>query len=142
MDKDTFTLNNQTYSNNNNILLEIINELNQIANSSCENLTIKRVKYIGQILNGVPEGKGIMYWNNGDRYEGDWKNDKIEGKGIYYYNNGDRYEGDWKNGKREGKGIAYYNNGDREMGDYLNGKEIGKHVTLTFNGEVKTKIYN
>ena len=28
-----------------------------------------------------------------------------EGKGIYYYNNGDRYEGDWKNGKREGKGI-------------------------------------
>ena len=43
MDKDTFTLNNQTYSNNNNILLGIINELNQIANSSHENLTIKRI---------------------------------------------------------------------------------------------------
>ena len=27
MDKDTFTLNNQTYSNNNNILLGVINEL-------------------------------------------------------------------------------------------------------------------
>ena len=27
MDKDTFTLNNQTYSNNNNILLGIINDL-------------------------------------------------------------------------------------------------------------------
>ena len=43
MDKDTFTLNNQTYSNNNNILLGIINELNQISNSSHENLTIKRI---------------------------------------------------------------------------------------------------
>ena len=29
----------------------------------------------------------------------------MEGKGIYYYNNGDRYEGDFKNDKREGKGI-------------------------------------
>ena len=43
MDKDTFTLNNQTYSNNNNILLGIINELQQIINSSHENLTIKRI---------------------------------------------------------------------------------------------------
>ena len=31
-----------------------------------------------------------MYYNNGNRYEGDWKNDKKEGKGIYYFNNGDR----------------------------------------------------
>ena len=43
MDKNTFTLGNQTYSDNNNILLGIINELNQIANSSHENLTIKRI---------------------------------------------------------------------------------------------------
>ena len=43
MDKDTFTLNNQTYSNNNIILLGIINELQQISNSSHENLTIKRI---------------------------------------------------------------------------------------------------
>jgi len=35
MDKDTFTLNNQTYSNN-NILIGIINELQQISNSSHE----------------------------------------------------------------------------------------------------------
>ena len=43
MDKDTFTLNNQTYSNNNNILLGVITELQQISNSSHENLTIKRI---------------------------------------------------------------------------------------------------
>ena len=43
MDQNTFALNNQTYSNNNNILLSIINELQQIINSSQENLTIKKI---------------------------------------------------------------------------------------------------
>ena len=239
MDKDTFTLNNQTYSNNNNLLLGIIYELQQISNSSHENLTIKRIRdviiqmnfiinenrknmglimnqfsllqnqiqqlsqkidfnsfntnthkystqitnninnqqelisidgsrYVGQAVNGLPEGKGIMYWNddnryegdfrngnpegkgifyanNGDRYEGDFRNGKKEGKGIEYYNDGDfygdRYEGDWRNGIKEGKGIYYYHNGDREMGDYYNDNPIGKHVTLTRNGEVKTYNY-
>ena len=46
MDKDTFTLNNQTYSNNNNILLGIINDLQQVINYSHENLTIKRISDI------------------------------------------------------------------------------------------------
>ena len=53
MDKDTFTLNNQTYSNNNNILLGIIYELHQIANSSHENLTIKRISDIINKMNFI-----------------------------------------------------------------------------------------
>ena len=43
MEGDIFNLNNKIYSNNNNILLGIINELQQISNSSHENLTIKRI---------------------------------------------------------------------------------------------------
>ena len=46
MYKDKFTLNNQIYSNNNNILLGIIKELQQISNASHENLTIKRISDI------------------------------------------------------------------------------------------------
>ena len=46
-----------------------------------------------KVVNGKREGKGIRYYNNGDRYEGDFKNDKSEGKGIRYFNNGCRYEG-------------------------------------------------
>ena len=196
MDKDIFTLNNQIYSNNNNILLGIINELNQISNSSHENLTIKRIsdviikmnfiinenkktrelimnqfsklenqisqlsqnlkinninnqqelkldigKYVGQVVNGLREGKGTEYFNDGARYEGDFRNDKKEGKGIYYYNNGNRYEGDFRNDKAEGKGIYYYKNRDKEIGDWKDDKEIDKHVTLYKNGEVKTKNY-
>ena len=42
-----------------------------------------------------------MYYNNKDRYEGDFKNDKREGKGIYYFNSGEKEEGNWKNDKLE-----------------------------------------
>ena len=72
---------------------------------------------MGEIINGLKNGKGILYYNkNNDKerkiYEEDWKNDKKEGKGIIYWNDGDRYEGDWKNDKREGKGIMYWNIND------------------------------
>ena len=98
------------------------------------NESIKRVKYIGQILNGVPEGKGIMYWNNGDIYEGDWKNDKREGKGIMFKKNGDIYEGEWKNGLYEGKGIMYWSDGDKYEGYFKNGLFDGKGIYYYNNG--------
>ena len=171
-------LNNQIYSNFNNLLIGIVNDLQQIINNTHDNLIIKRIgdlinkmnfiinenkknieliinhisllqnqinkqfdelkinninnnkeiiqyngRYVGQVVNGLKEGKGIIYFNNGDRYEGDFRNDKFEGKGIYY-KSGDRYEGDYRNGKREGKGIYYYNNGKKEICNYLNGVKI------------------
>ena len=116
-----------------------------INNINNQEIRYNEGRYVGQVVNGLPEGKGIFFWNDGpskgDRYEGEWRNNKMEGKGIYYAHNGDRYEGDYRNGKREGKGIYYYNNGNREMGDYYNDKPIGKHVTLTKNGEVKINNY-
>ena len=45
----------------------------------------------GDWINGIPNGKGIVYLNGGDRYEGDVKKDKAYGKGIYYYNNRKKY---------------------------------------------------
>ena len=171
-----FNLNNKIYSNNNNLLIEIINDLNQLMNYYKDNLSInilgnvinkinyiinenkknlqllrneisslcnqinKRFdkleinninkqelkinngKYIGQVVNGLAEGKGTWYGDNGNRYEGEWRNGKAEGKGILYYNNepwkGERYEGEWRNGKKEGKGIYYYNkSGNRYEGE-------------------------
>ena len=58
-------------------------------------------------VNGKVEknGKGVYYFLNQNKYDGEYKEGKKEGKGIYYYNNGDKYDGEWKNDKKEGKGI-------------------------------------
>ena len=186
MEQNILNLNKKIYSDNSNILLEIVNDLNQLINNSHDNIIIKQLGnniinenkknleiirndisnlynqmikrfddlkndnqkeiklndglYIGQVVNGIAEGKGICYFNNG-QYEGEWKNNKEEGKGIYYYDNGDRYEGDFKNNKREGKGIFYYNNGNRRMGNYENDNPKGIHVTLTDFGDVKKEYF-
>ena len=105
-----------------NKLNKRFDELNNI-NLKNQEIQYNDGKYIGQAINGIANGKGILYGINGDRYEGDWRNGKFEGKGIYYFNNGERYEGDWRNGKQEGKGIYYFNSGNRYEGDFRNGKK-------------------
>ena len=183
MNQDTFNLNNKVYSNNNNLLFGIINDLQQVINNTNDNLIIKRIgdiitkmnfiinenrkntqlimnqfaslqNQLAQVQNQLAQmnkkfdklninninNKEIRY-NDGTRYVGQVVNGLREGKGILYWNNGDRYEGDWRNDKKEGKGIYYYHNGNREMGDYINDKRTGKQVTLTKTGEVKINNY-
>ena len=53
MEQSLFNLNNKIYSNNNNILLEIIKELNQIKSDSNENLTIQRLGNIITKMNYI-----------------------------------------------------------------------------------------
>ena len=58
--------------------------------------------------------KGIIEYNNGDIYDGNWLNDKIEGEGKIEYNNGDIYIGNFKNYLKEGKGILITSEGKFE----------------------------
>ena len=74
-------------------------------------------------MNGIPEGEGIMYWNNDNRYEGEFKNNKMEGKGIIQWKDDYRYIGEWKNGKKDGKGILYFQNGSI-LSIYIDGDNI------------------
>ena len=41
--------------------------------NNIKNMEIKydNGRYVGQVVNGLKEGKGIVYYNDGDRYEGD-----------------------------------------------------------------------
>ena len=70
------------------------------------------------------------------------KNCLAEGKGVMFYANGNRYEGDFINDLPDGQGIFYYNNGDREMGDYSKGKKINMHIKINNDGCcISTKKY-
>lgn len=42
-------------------------------------------------------GYGKMYIQNGDFYEGNFRNGRMSGKGLYTWKNGNKYFGDFKN---------------------------------------------
>ena len=100
-----------------------------------ESEEIKKLsRYEGEMNNGVKEGKGKYYFDNGDKYDGEWKEGKMEGKGIYYYINGNKYDGEWVNEKKEGKGILYYSNGDKYDGEWKNNIKEGNGTYYYKNG--------
>ena len=67
--------------------------------------------YIGQYINDLKHGKGIIYYkNNTIKYEGDFINDKFEWYAKYIYESGNYYIGEFVNDLKHGKGIYYYKN--------------------------------
>ena len=50
MEQNMFNLNNKIYSNSNNLLLEIINDLNQVINNYKEDSSIK---ILGNVINKI-----------------------------------------------------------------------------------------
>jgi len=55
-------------------------------------------QYLGEIKNGLRNGKGKMTYSNGNIYSGDWIDDVFHGKGTYLNPNGQSISGDWENG--------------------------------------------
>ena len=92
--------------------------------------------YKGYAKNGYPHGKGVMTYNNGTKYDGEFFENKINGKGKYTYANGDFYEGDFVNGIRTGKGKYIYATGNVYEGDFVNGKITGKGKMVFKSGTV------
>jgi caspase 3 len=111
------------------ILLEVNDRMAEkeivISSFECQlrkKLYLARNKNISRIIKkvydngryeGEMNGQGIYYFNDGDRYEGNWKDDKRNGQGIHYFNSGDykgdRYKGNFKDDKYNGQGIYYFN---------------------------------
>ena len=104
--------------------------------------------YIGEIKNKLKNGKGKLYYRNGNiKYEGEFVADKFEGNGKYIEENGKYYIGQWKNNKKHGKGkylknIGYIFSSTLFEGEYLNGirfngkgKEYYDNDKIKFEGE-------
>ena len=70
------------------------------------------------------QGKGNLYFGNGDSYEGYFKNGKIWGLGCYKSRNYEYY-GPFKNDVKYGKGSLFYLNGDKYEGWFEDDKLHG-----------------
>jgi hypothetical protein len=61
--------------------------------------------YKGETLNGIPHGRGTMYFFNGSTYEGEINNGKIQGQGTSKYaKSGAIRSGNFLNGRLHGYG--------------------------------------
>lgn len=49
------------------------------------------------------QGHGVMYYYNGDKYDGYWQQDKRQGKGKYTFASGAFYDGNWKDDQKAEK---------------------------------------
>ena len=71
------------------------------------------------------EGMGIYIWNDGRKYEGQYKDDKKHGFGVYTWADSRCYEGYWYKGKQHGLGKYVVPKDDKiKFGLWEDGKRI------------------
>ena len=55
-------------------------------------------------------GFGIFFWNNGDKYEGNYEDNLKHGFGTFYWHNSKKiYRGNWRFGLQNGDGEFLFN---------------------------------
>jgi hypothetical protein len=68
----------------------------------------KGSRYNGFKVNGMRHGQGTFYYQDGGRYEGNWKFNKMNGFGrLFYQTDKIAYEGEWVNDQFHGRGKLY-----------------------------------
>jgi hypothetical protein len=88
------------------------------------------LRYAGNFVNGMYQGKGTMLFKNGAFLTGDWKNGKLNGKGCNLTVNGNIYMGPFSDGKREGKGNLIYSDNSILQGEWRNDKFNGRSIYI------------
>ena len=92
-------------------------------------------KYIGEIKEGLPNGRGTYTTSDGRKYVGEWKNGKTDGQGTSTLPDGSEYVGEFKDGKMNGKGTWVGADGKKYVGDYKADKRHGQGTLTWANGK-------
>lgn len=83
--------------------------------------------YVGELIGGVPQGRGKLRLPDGTNYEGEWLEGRPHGKGIIYYPSGAFYQGEFRRGTRDGYGKYVPPDGRIYSGLWKNG-ELVRHT--------------
>ena len=67
---------------------------------------------------------GSYFYDNGDRYEGEFLDGKRHGSGRYFFSDGNSYSGEWFEDLPHNYGTYYFTNGTHFQGSFLNGNII------------------
>ena len=99
--------------------------------------------YVGDIVNGLFDGKGKITLDTGQEYVGEFLKGKRSGEGTCSYPNKEKYQGSWLNDMREGKGTYFYAGGQREEAMWHEGRQMANIPTYYYdtNGIIEERYY-
>lgn len=99
-------------------------------------------QYYGLFANGVPvDGRGIMVFDSGNRYDGEYRNGERQGCGTFTFANGRRYVGQFERDQFSGQGEWILENGDRYIGEFAANKCHGEGTFIFANGSSETGMW-
>lgn len=83
-------------------------------------------KYVGEVKDGQPNGRGTFTWPNSEKYVGEWRDGQRNGQGRFTWPDGEKYVGEFKNNKKHGQGTYTLANGRKVVGEFRDGNPVGK----------------
>ncbi len=92
------------------------------------------MKYVGDFVEGKQEGLGILFFDNGDHYVGEWQAGVRQGRGKFHFSSGTTYFGQFENNKFHGQGEMTYARGDVFNGEFIDGVPQGEGVFTFVDG--------
>ena len=88
--------------------------------------TPERLRFRGQWVNNIPQGKGILFDDQDqERHVGTWLNGLLHGKGVHTYADGAIFHGEWIHGKAQGQGEWIGRDGSRLECTWVDGHRSG-----------------
>jgi hypothetical protein len=85
-------------------------------------------KYNGEFKRGFMHGSGAIVFANGNKYNGDWREGSREGIGVYYFLTGNVYTGSFRKNKFDGKGTMTFSSGNKYAGKWENDQPHGEGI--------------
>jgi len=86
---------------------------------------LNRDKYDGNMVYGVMQGYGTLFWKDGSYYSGQFVDNSKAGEGTLFYSNGDIFTGAWEDEKKTGEGKYMFSKGGEYSGGFSSGAQDG-----------------
>ena len=82
--------------------------------------------YTGDLIDGTPHGSGVMRWEDGSAYDGQWDSGFYHGHGTLRWSSGDVYSGDFVRSTPHGRGTITWSSGAVYTGSFADGIPHGE----------------
>lgn len=92
-------------------------------------------RYEGEFRENARHGNGKYTLPNGSVYDGEWREDVMSGRGTFKWPDGSIYVGSWKDGKRNGSGILQASDGFIYDGNWVDNAMDGRGIATYPGGQ-------